>query len=61
MKIQMLVRWYDRNRDLTPNYDAEHHGSFFGETPAEIMAQLNAFKDRHDLNEYTQIEIVGIY
>ena len=59
--IQMLCLWYDRKPDFTPDYSSDHHGSFYGETPAEIMAQLNAFKETHDLSKYTPVEIVGIY
>ena len=57
----MLVRWHDRKPDFTPDYSSYHHGSFYGETPAEIMAQLNAFIETHDLIKYTPVEIVGIY
>lgn len=59
--MQLVVCWYDRRPDFTPNYTEYHHGSFFGKTPEEIMTQLRAFQETHDLMKYTALEIVGIY
>lgn len=61
MKIKMLVMWYGRHDDFTPKYDDDHHGSFYGETPEEIMTQFRDYQNNHDLNKYTPLEIVGIY
>lgn len=61
MRIQMEVIWFDRGADFKPDYTKPHHGSFCGETPAEIMAQYHAYEQNHDLEKFSRLEIVGIF
>ena len=60
MKIHMLVQWYERKPDFSPDYDKEHHRTFIG-TPDECMEQYRAFSYNHDCAKYTITEIVMIW
>lgn len=61
MELNLLVCWYDRKPDFAPDYDSQHHGTIKGHSPSELMTQLNAMRNNHDLSHYTQIEIVYLY
>lgn len=59
--ISLYCEWYGRHEDMTPNYDEKHHGNIHGETPADCMAKLEAFRENHDLSKYTRVEIIKVY
>lgn len=61
MKIHMLIRWYERKPDFSPDYSREHHGTIIGETPDECMKQYRELSWNHDCVKYTQTEIEMIY
>lgn len=61
MKIHMLVQWYERKPDFSPDYDNEHHGTIIGDSPDDCMKQYRQLSDNHDLAKYTKTEIIMIY
>lgn len=61
MKINVVVEWYERKKDWSPDYDKRYHTTIRGETPSECMQQVKALKYNHDVVKYTRAEIVYIY
>ena len=61
MTITLLIQWFDRHHDMSPNYDERHIGRIRGSTPNECMAKYHEFLRNHDLSKYTQTEIIAIY
>lgn len=59
--MKMVIQWYERNSDFSPNYDKKHHGTFFGPCADDCMDQYIKWRRDHDLAKYTPTEIVYIY
>ena len=59
--ISMLVIWYGRNSDMTPDYSQQYHGTFSGKNPDEVMTKYRQYQRNHDLSKYTRTEIAMIW
>ena len=58
--LRMLVMWYERKEDFSPDYTKDHTIVFKGNTPYECMDQFHELQKNQDLYKYTMPEIVSI-
>ena len=61
MPIHMVVEYYDKKPDWTPDYDKRHNVVFEGLTPADCMIPYIEMCKTHDLAKYTIAQIAYIY
>ncbi len=59
--MTILVRWYGRNDDFSPNYFDEHHGTLRGENADDCWKKFIEHGNTHDLAKYTAREIAGMW
>ena len=59
--ITMVIRWYTRKPDFSPDWNEFHQGKIKGTSPDDCMKQYRKMQNNHDLAKYTRLEIIGIY
>ena len=59
--MTIMIRFYDRLPNFTPDYNREHHGTIQGTTASEVWRKFTEWKRNFDLARYTIPEIFGMY
>lgn len=59
--MMILVKWYGRNEDFSPNYVDVHSGTISGKDADDCWRQFMKHEENHDLTKYTRREIVYMW
>ena len=58
--MKITIMFWEKNQNLTPNYDKKHIVVFTGNNAADCMCQVRDFKFNHDCVKYTSADIINV-
>lgn len=61
MEVSLVMRWYDRDENLNPDWDKEHRKTFTADTPAGCYEQYCQWVSTLDLARNTIPVLDNLY